>query len=98
MRLYVTRFNNEALLIDEVDDKILVTAFINGFQSGKFLFFVYKNNPKTMANMLYRATKYMNAKNAVIARGGGPKKREKHDDSRPDKGRKVTRMGDQRDE
>ena len=74
MRLYVTRFNNEALLIDEVDDKILVTAFINGFQSGKFLFFVYKNNSKTMANMLYRATKYMNAKNVVIARGGEPKK------------------------
>lgn len=27
LRLYVTRFNKKALLIDKVDDKVLVTAF-----------------------------------------------------------------------
>jgi len=30
LRSYITRFNKEALLIDEADDKILVVAFMNG--------------------------------------------------------------------
>jgi len=32
-----------------------------------------------MADMLYQATKYMNAEDAMIAKGGKLKKREKHD-------------------
>ncbi|XP_075659075.1 uncharacterized protein LOC142628939 [Castanea sativa] len=98
LRSYVTRFHKEALLIDEADDKVLVTAFTSGLQFGKFLFSAYKNDPKTMVDMLNRATKYMNAEDAVIARGGGPKKREKHDNPQPDKGRKVAKTGDTRDE
>ena len=74
MRLYVTQFNKEALLIDEVDDRVLATTFTNGLQSGKFLFSVHKNDLKTMADMLYRATEYMNAEDAVIAKGNGLKK------------------------
>ena len=50
-----------------------------------------------MADMLYWATKYMNAENVVIARGGKLKKQEKHDNSCPDRGRKATRTGDKRD-
>ena len=53
LRSYVTRFNKEALLIDEADDKVLVTASTNGLRSRKFLFFVYKNDLKTMIGMLY---------------------------------------------
>ena len=53
LRLYVTRFNKEALLIDEANNKVLVTAFTNGLRSGKFLFSVYKNDLKTMTDMLY---------------------------------------------
>lgn len=98
LRSYVTRFNKEALLINEVDDKVLVTSFTNRLQSRKFLFSVYKNDPKTMADMLYRATKYMTAEDAVIARGGGPKKREKHDNLRPERERKVAKTGNRRDE
>ena len=64
---YITRFNKEALLIDEADNKILVAAFTNGLQKGKFLFSLYKNDPKTMSDVLYRATKYMNAKDALLA-------------------------------
>ena len=30
LRSYVTRFNKEALLIDEANDKVLVIAFTNG--------------------------------------------------------------------
>ena len=59
LRSYISRFNKEALSIDEVDDKILVAAFTNGLRKGKFLFSLYKNDPKTMSEVLYRATKYI---------------------------------------
>ena len=65
--MYVTRFNKEALLIVEVNDKVLITAFTNKSQSGEFLFLIYKNDPKTMVDMLYKATKYMNDEDAMIA-------------------------------
>ena len=67
LRSYITHFNKEALSIDEADDKIVVAAFMNGLWKGKFLFSLYKNNPKTMSDVLYRATKYMNAENALLA-------------------------------
>jgi len=85
----VTRFNKETLLIDEVDNKILVTAFTNGLQFGEFLFSIYKNDPNTMANTLYKAMKYMNTEDAMIAQGGKPRKRERQNDCRLDKGRKL---------
>ena len=52
-----------------------MTAFTNGLWKGKFLFSLYKNDPKTMLDMLYRATKYMNAEDAMLAREEKPKKR-----------------------
>ena len=57
LRSYITRFNKEAFSINEADDKILVAAFTNGLRKGKFLFSLYKNDPKTMFDLLYRATK-----------------------------------------
>ena len=76
LRSYISRFNKEALSIDEADDKILVAAFINGLRNGKFLFFIYKNDLKTMSEVLYRATKYMNVEDTLSAREVKPKKRE----------------------
>ena len=66
----MTHFNKDALLIDKANGKVLVTAFTNGLQSGEFLFSIYKNDPKTMADMLYKARKYMNVEDAMITRGG----------------------------
>ena len=65
----MTRFSKESLSIDKADDKVLVTAFTNGLQSGEFLFSIYKNDPKKMADMLYKATNYMNVEDAMIAQG-----------------------------
>ena len=76
LKSYIARFNKEALSIDEANNKILVAAFMNGLRKGKFLFFLYKNDPKTMSDVLYRATKYKNAKDALLAREEKPKKRE----------------------
>ena len=98
LRSYISRFNKEALSIDEVDDKILVAAFTNGLRKGKFLFSLYKNDPKTMSEVLYRATKYMNAEDVLSAREEKPKKREKQDDIQQDQGRKKARTGDRQDE
>ena len=66
MRSYITHFNKKALSINEADDEILVVAFTNGLWKRKFLFSLYKNDPKTMLDVLYRATKYMNAENALL--------------------------------
>ena len=67
LRSYITRFNKKALSIDEADDKILVIAFMNRLRKGKFLFSLYKNDPMTMSNVLYRATKYMNVEDVLLA-------------------------------
>ena len=67
LRPYISRFNKEALSIDEADDKILVAAFTNGLRKGKFLFSLYKNDPKTISEVLYKATKYINAEDALTA-------------------------------
>ena len=98
LRSYITCFNKEALSIDEVDDKILVAAFTNGLRKGIFLFSLYKNDPKTMSEVLYRATKYMNAEDALLAREEKPRKRERLEDARQDQGWKKPRTGDRRDE
>ena len=71
-----------------------MATFINGLRKGKFLFSLYKNNPKTMSNVLYRAIKYMNAKDPLLAREEKPKKRERQEDVRQDKGRKMVRTGE----
>ena len=92
LRSYIARFNKEVFSIDEADNKILVAAFTNGLQKGKFLFSLYKNDPKTMSDVLYRATKYMNVEDALLTR----EKRERQEDTRQDRGRKMARIGDAR--
>jgi len=76
------------------DDKVLVTAFMRGLRPGEFLFSFYKNDPKAMVEVLYKAMKYMNAEDAMIARGDGPRKRQRQDDLRLDKSRKVAQTNE----
>ncbi|XP_030970703.1 uncharacterized protein LOC115991097 [Quercus lobata] len=94
LRSYITCFNKETLSIDETDDKILMVAFTNGLRKGKFLFSLYKNDPKTMSDVLYRATKYMNTEDALLAREEKPKKRERQEDPQQDNGLKMARTED----
>ena len=75
-----------------------MAVFTNGLQKGKFLFSLYKNDLKTMSEMLYRATKYMNVEDALSAREEKPTKRERQDDIRQDQGLKKARTGDRREE
>ena len=57
-----------------------MAAFTNGLRKGKFLFSLYKNDPKTMLEVLYRTTKYMNTEDVLLAREEKPRKRERQDD------------------
>jgi hypothetical protein len=55
LRSYLVRFNKEPLLVDGAHDKVVLTAFISGLQSGDFLFSVYKDPPNSMTEMMYEA-------------------------------------------
>ena len=80
LRSYIARFNKEALSINEANDKILIVTFTNKLQKGKFLLSLYKNYLKTMSDVLYKATKYMNTEDALLAREEKPKKRERQEE------------------
>ena len=47
--------------VDEVDDKVQLTALKVGLKSRDFVVSLAKNPPKTMAKALLKAQKYMNA-------------------------------------
>ncbi|XP_058185735.1 uncharacterized protein LOC131302961 [Rhododendron vialii] len=68
LREYTTRFNKEVVQIDEADDNVSITAYIAGLYSGQFLYLVSQEPPKTMAELMLRAQKHMNAEEAVYAR------------------------------
>ena len=93
LRSYISRFNKEKLSIDEADDKILIAAFMNGLRKGKFFFSLYKNDPKTMSEVLYRATKYMNVEDALSAQEEKPKRKERQDDIQQEQRHKRARTG-----
>ena len=80
LRSYVKRFTRETLEVDEADDKVQLTIFKAGLRSRDLLASLAKNPPRTMAEMLLKAHKYMNAEDAVAAI--------KDDEKSGDKGRK----------
>ena len=86
MRSYVTCFTQGNLEVDEADDKVQLTIFKAGLKSREFMVSLAKNPPKTMAEILLKAQKYMNAEDALAAieRVEKPKekKKEKEDNQR----------------
>ena len=67
LRSCVKRFTRETLEVDEIDDKVLLTTFKAGLISRDLVASLAKNPPKTMAEMLPKAQKYMNAEDALTA-------------------------------
>ena len=45
LRTFISPFNKEALLVDEMDDKILLVAFYNGVSSDLFIHKLYHQEP-----------------------------------------------------
>ena len=68
MRSFITRFNKEALIVDEVDDKLLLATFHNGVNSNLFNHKLYEKEPQSMAELVHLAQNFMNAEDAIIAK------------------------------
>ena len=65
LRSYIKRFTRETLEVDGIDDKMQLTTFKARLKSREFVVSLVKNPPKTMVEMLLKAQKYMNAKDAL---------------------------------
>ena len=65
---FITRFNREALSVDEVDDKLLLAAFHNGVNSDLFIHKLYENEPQFIVELVHSAQNFMNAEDAIIAK------------------------------
>ncbi|XP_065625289.1 uncharacterized protein LOC136065685 [Quercus suber] len=98
LRSYVTRFTQGMLEVDESDDKVQLTTFKAGLKSRDFVVSVAKNPPKTMAEVLLKAQKYMNAEDALAVIDGAEKtkdkKKDKEDDRRGQKRDRAERRND----
>ena len=65
LRSFITRFNREAMTVDEMDDKLLLAAF---HRLDLFIHKLYNQEPQTMAKLVHSAQSFMNAKDAIIAK------------------------------
>ena len=68
LRSFITRFNREALTVDEVDDKLLLVVFHNEVNSDLFIHKLYEKEPQPMAELVHSAQNFMNAEDAIIAK------------------------------
>ena len=65
LRSYVKCFTRATLEVDEADDKVQLMTFKAGLRSRDLVASLVKNPPKTMAEMLLKAQKYMNVEDAI---------------------------------
>ena len=65
---FITRFNKEALTVDEMDDKLLLATFHNGVNFDLFIHKLYEQEPQTMVELVHSAQNFMNAEDAIIAK------------------------------
>ena len=86
LRDYLTSFNEEAIQIEELDDKVTMATFITTLCSSSFMFFVLKKSSSSMPKLLLRAQKHMNVEDVTKARRGESfRGREKRKDTCEDK-------------
>ena len=88
--------------MDKSDDKVQLTTFKVGLKSRDFVVSLAKNPPKSMAEALLKAQKYMNAEDALAAIDDTgktkekEKKKERDDDRRGQKRDRTDRRNDDR--
>ncbi|XP_030964699.1 uncharacterized protein LOC115985957 [Quercus lobata] len=68
LQSFITRFNREALTVDEVDYKLLLVAFHNGVNFDLFIHKFYEKEPQSMAKLIHSTQNFKNAKDAIIAK------------------------------
>ena len=103
--MYIKPFTRETLEVDEADDKVQLTTFKAGLRSRDLVASLAKNPPRTMAEMLLKAQKYMNAEDAVAAirddeksRHKGRKEDERRGQKRERPDRRTAKVNRQRDD
>ena len=67
LRSYMKRFTQETLEVDEVDEKMQLTAFKARLKSREFVALLVKNPSQTIAEMFLKAQKYKNTEDALAA-------------------------------
>ena len=65
---FTSHFKGEALLEDEMDNKILLAAFYNGVTSDLFIHKLYDQGSQMMAESIHSAQSFMNVEDAIIAK------------------------------
>ena len=68
LRTFINHFNREALLVDEMNDKILLVVFNNRVTSDLFIHKLYDQKPQMMAELIHSTLSFMNAKDTIIAK------------------------------
>lgn len=91
MRSYVKRFNREVLLVDEAEEKVQITTFKAGLNSKEFVVALAKTPFRSIAEMLLKAKKYMNAEDALAVIEMGDTRKERRNIQEGLKGKKRER-------
>ncbi|XP_052203146.1 uncharacterized protein LOC127808616 [Diospyros lotus] len=83
LRDFVARFNEEALSIDEFDQRIAMMALQNGLRAGPFAQSLAKTPPRTFIEALTWANKYINAEEVMkVKRAKQPDKKERKNEKK----------------
>ncbi|XP_058080627.1 uncharacterized protein LOC131228777 [Magnolia sinica] len=87
---YIAYFNEEALQVEDYDDKMALSTMFSGLKKGKFTFSIGKNPPKMLAELITRAQKYTNAeefsnagKNVQVTEPTGKGKMQRNEEPQP---------------
>ena len=96
LRSYVQRFNVESLKVDIPDEKFAITAFIAGLgvQSKDLMFSISKNPQASMAEVLAKAEKYINGKEALISKKGSSSTHKEKSGTNKRRGQSPKRQSD----
>ena len=99
LREYVKRFSKTVLEIDEANDQVIMMPFQARLNNLDLVFSLGKTLPTTMTNLLFKAQKYMNREDALIANGiDGKQKMEEIDEFQHKKKEKKDRSPNQKND
>ncbi|KAH7850919.1 hypothetical protein Vadar_004634 [Vaccinium darrowii] len=87
LRDYTTRFTKESMQVEAMEDQVSIAAYIAGLNSGQLLFNLTKDPPVTVAELIMRVQKHMNAEEALSAR----RSRDDNNDVTPSRNEKRKR-------
>ncbi|XP_058080671.1 uncharacterized protein LOC131228834 [Magnolia sinica] len=90
LKEYIARFNEEALQVEDYDDKIALSVVFEGLKEGRFTFSIGKNPLKTLTDLIAKSQKYTNIekfsnarKNVQVTELTGKGKRPRNEESQP---------------